>query len=323
MDLSFVIRRRLKELRLEQRGLAAAAQVTESYISQLLAGKKAPPAPGRTDVYGKMESFLRLPGGELSKLAGLQRQENLKKRIADPPRPLFKEFRDLTVRKCSPRKRRQIRAIFEKVPFGDLERLVTQKLLEVAKNVAKEELGSEKWLRLAARLGKRSYEQMRVTILEFLDTDVFHASMDHCVSFMEPLIESWDIDLETFGVEIVLNRRLTPGGLKRFDFVEREPERPFPVEPGFAEFVKNPQLSGDATDEEIEFLKLLRFRDRRPSAIYYYRELQNLRDPLHFRASAPRRERVDSGSAAPPAAHRRGREVGVRGMKETPDERNL
>ena len=37
-------------------------------------------------------------------------------------------------------------------------------------------------------------------------------------------------------------------------------------------------------------LKLLRFRDRRPTPIYYYRELQNLRDPLHFRATAPKRE---------------------------------
>ncbi len=36
MDVSFIIRQRLKELGLEQRDLAAAAQVTESYISQLL-----------------------------------------------------------------------------------------------------------------------------------------------------------------------------------------------------------------------------------------------------------------------------------------------
>ena len=137
---------------------------------------------------------------------------------------------------------------------------------------------------MVARLSKQSYEQMRVTILEFLDTDVFHVSIDNCVAFMDPLIESWDIDLETFGVEIVLNRRLTLGHLKRFEFVERGPERPFHIEPGFEEFLKSPLLSGSATDEEIEFLKLLRFRDKRPTPIYYYRELQNLRDPLHFRA---------------------------------------
>jgi transcriptional regulator with XRE-family HTH domain len=286
MDLAFVIRHRLRELGLEQRGLAAAVRVTESYISQLLAGKKAPPAPNRTDVYEKMEAFLKLPGGELSNLARIQRREYLKKRIADPPRPLFKELRELIVRKCNPDKRRRISDIFEKEPFGELERLVTQKLLDVAKNIAKEELENEDWLRMVARLSRRSHEQMRAAILEFLDTDVFHVSIENCVSFMDPLIESWDIDLESFGVEIVLNRKLTPGHRKRFDFVEREPERPFQLEPGFEEFLRDPLLSGDATEEEIEFLKLLRFRDRRPTPLYYYRELQNLRDPLHFRAAA-------------------------------------
>jgi hypothetical protein len=28
----------------------------------------------------------------------------------------------------------------------------------------------------------------------------------------------------------------------------------------------------------------LQFKNHRPTALYYYRELQNLRDPLHFRA---------------------------------------
>ena len=46
MDVSLLIRHRLKELGLEQKDLAAAAQVTESYISQLLARKKAPPVAG-------------------------------------------------------------------------------------------------------------------------------------------------------------------------------------------------------------------------------------------------------------------------------------
>ncbi|TLY53436.1 MAG: helix-turn-helix transcriptional regulator, partial [Gemmatimonadetes bacterium] len=40
MDVSLVIRRRLEEFGLEQRHLAEAAQVTESYISQLLTGKR-------------------------------------------------------------------------------------------------------------------------------------------------------------------------------------------------------------------------------------------------------------------------------------------
>jgi len=190
----------------------------------------------------------------------------------------------LILGKCEARKRKQLRAIFEKEPFGELERLVTQKLLDVAKGIAKEELESEKWLRLMARLSKRSYAQMRVTILEFLDTDIFHVTIENCVAFLDPLIESWDINLETFGMEIILNRRLTTGHLKKFEFVEQEPIALFEKQPGLEGFLKDVALCADATKEELEFLKSLRFIGRKPTPLYYYRELQNLRDPLHFRA---------------------------------------
>jgi hypothetical protein len=290
VDVSLVIKQRLSELGLDQRDLAAATQVTESYVSQLLTRKKAPPAPGHTDIYDKMGDFLKFPAGELSKLAEFQRQEELKKRVAEPPRPLFRECRDLVLRKCESERRMEVRRIFEKEPFGELERLVTQKLLDVAQSLAKEELRSEEWLRLMAQPSGRSYEQMRVAILEFLDTDVLNISIENCVSFLDPMIDSWDIDLKTFGMEVVLNRRLAPASLKRFEFVEQERQRPAALEPGFEQFLKDKSLSGDVTEEEIEFLRALKFKGRRPAPIYYYRELQNLRDPLHFSAEPRRKE---------------------------------
>lgn len=282
MDVSLVIRHRLSELGLEQRDLATAAQVTESYISQLLTGKKAPPIANRTDIYEKMEAFLKLPGGELSQLAELQRLEELKRKLGDPPVPLFKEVRELILRKCAPDKEKQIRAIFEKQPLGELERLVTQKIMDVVKRVAKKELESEDWLREVARLSNRDYEQMRVNILEFLDTDIFHVSIENCVSFLEPLIESWDIDLETFGMEIDLNNRIVSEHVKKLEFVEKEPHQPFEEEPGLIEFLHDTRLSSDASEEEVAFLRKLRFKEKRPTPLYYYRELQNLRDPLNF-----------------------------------------
>ena len=69
MDVCLVIRARLKELGFEQKDLAAAAEVTDSYVSQLLTRKKLPPAPDRTDIYEKMETFLKLSSGTLAKLA--------------------------------------------------------------------------------------------------------------------------------------------------------------------------------------------------------------------------------------------------------------
>ena len=288
MDVCLVIKDRLEQLGLEQKDLAAAAEVTESYISQLLTRKKLPPAPDRTDIYEKMGTFLKLSSGRLGKLAELQRREALKRDFEEPPAPLFHEVREFVLRKCTPEKQRQIRAIFEKQPLGELERLVTQTLLEVIKRVAKEELKSEEWLRSVARHSGRSRKQTRVEILEFLDTDVFHLSAENCVSFLDPLIESWDIDLSNFGMEIMLNRKLAPWHSKRFAFVERDADQPSGGEPGFNAFLKDTSLSANATQEEIEFLKRLRLQGKCPTPLYYYRELQNLRDPLHFRNAVGR-----------------------------------
>jgi transcriptional regulator with XRE-family HTH domain len=285
VDVSFVIRRRLEEFGLDQRDLARAAQVTESYISQLLTRKKAPPAPNRTDIYDRMDKFLKLPEGELARLASLQRREQVKRQLGEEPAPLFEEVRALILRKCRPEHEKQMRAVFEKEPFGEVERLVTQKLLEVVKRVAKEELANEYWLRMVAELGGRSYEEMRVAVLQFLDADILDVSVEDCVAFLDPLIESWDLDLATFGLEIVLNQQVAAGHVKRFEFVERDGDPAPADEPGLKDFLRDASLSGTATEEEIEFLKRLKVKGRRPTSLYYYRELQNLRDPLHFRPS--------------------------------------
>jgi transcriptional regulator with XRE-family HTH domain len=283
VDVPLLIRHRLEELGLEQRDLASAAQVTESYISQLLTRRKAPPAPARTDIYEKMDRFLKLPRGKLATLVDVQRKEELKRELGDEPAPLFPEVRALILRKCNPEAQPHVRAIFEKQPFGELERLVTQKLLDVVKRVAKDELENAYWLRMVAQLGGRSYEEMRVIVLEFLDTDIFHVSRDNCVSFLEPLIESWDIDLATFALEIVFNPRVAPGQVKRFEYAERESDQSGLEEAGLREFLQDRSLSGTATKEEVEYLTRLRFKTKRPTSLFYYRELQSLRDPLHFR----------------------------------------
>lgn len=103
---------------------------------------------------------------------------------------------------------RQLRTIFEQEPFGELERLITQTLVDVVKRVARAELRNEDWLGMVARFSARSYEEVRVKVLDFLDT---------------------------------------------------------------------------ASDQELGFLRTLAVGSKQPTALYYYRELQNLRDPLHFR----------------------------------------
>src|ERR1700674_5076920 len=95
MDVAQLIQQKLSELGLEQRDLADASEVTESYISQLLSRKKMPPAPERTDIYDKLGKALKLPSGKLAGLADVQRTQELKKKIQSPPLPLFKEVRAL------------------------------------------------------------------------------------------------------------------------------------------------------------------------------------------------------------------------------------
>jgi transcriptional regulator with XRE-family HTH domain len=287
MDVFQLIQQKLTEKGLDQRDLAEAAEVTESYISQLLRGKKTPPAPERTDIYEKLGTFLKLPAGRLAGLADLQRKHELKKKET-PPVPLFREVRELLLEKCRREKRTQLRSIFEKEPFGEVERLITQKLLDVVKALTKEELKRENWLRMVARESARSYGQMRIAVLEFLDTDVFNITPDNCIAFLNPLIVSWDIDLASFRMKVMLNRRIASARAKQFEFVETEPEGSLDEEPGLREFLRNRSLS-DVTPEEVEFLRQLRFKDgRRPTALYYYRQLQNLRDPLHFRRKETR-----------------------------------
>ncbi len=282
MDIALLIKNRLKELRLGQRDLARTADVTESYISQLLTQKKLPPAPNRTDMYEKIGRALKLPQGQLAKLAEQQRRDQLRKRLGDQPTPLLHNVRELILRKCHPKRTKQIRDIFEKQHFGELERFITQKLLGVVKSVARQELDNPTWMRKVARLSKKSYPQMRVTVLEFLDTTIFDLSNENCIAFLDPLIESWNIDLATFCIEIVLNRRVAPGHHKTFEFMERGPEKTSGEEPGLKEFLQDSLLSGDATEEELAFLRALTFANKRPTSLYYYRELQSLRDPLHF-----------------------------------------
>src|SRR5689334_18468133 len=115
-----------------------------------------------------------------------------------------------------------------------------------------------------------------------LTTDIFHVSAENCISFLDPLIKSWDIECERFAIGIVLNRKLSRNHRKKLEFQEARPEPDLEIEQGLEEFLNDPKLSADVTPNEIAFLKRLRTNGKRPSLLYYYSELQNLRDPLNF-----------------------------------------
>ena len=285
MDVRSAIKARLEEMGLEQKDLAEAAEVTESYISQLLTGKKLPPAPSRTDIYQKLGKVLKFSNDELAKLAAAQRLDALRRNLEEPQGALLKETRKLILRKCVAAKQKNVRSIFERQPFGELEQLVTKTLLDVVSRVAQSELDNQAWLEEVAELGDKTHEQMRVIILEFLDTDIFNISHEDRVSFLDPLIARWDIDLSTFDMEITLNERLAPGQPKRLAFVEKNEDSQREDQPGLTEFIQDSVLSSDLSEHELEFLRKLSFKTRRPNRLFYYRARQIFRDPLHFMAA--------------------------------------
>ena len=208
----------------------------------------------------------------------------------------------MILRKCAPNAEKTIRSIFETEPFGALARLATQKLPDVLKRVTRQELEDEGWLRLLARLSDRSYEELRAIVFEFLETDIFTISAANCVTFLDPHIESWDIDLATFAMEIVSNRRLAPEHLKRIEFVERESSDAVDAEPGLQGFLNDPSLSCDVTAEEIEFLKALKFARKRPTPLYYYRELLHQRQRIWALVAGLRKTTGEEVAAATAAA---------------------
>ncbi len=88
---------------------------------------------------------------------------------------------------------------------------------------------------------------MRVIVLEFLDTDVFNVSHENCSAFLVPRVECWDVDLDSLGLVIRLNRRFVADPQCTFRSVESEPDAGSGEEPGLAVRKPNSSLSWRCT----------------------------------------------------------------------------
>ncbi|HWH04293.1 MAG TPA: helix-turn-helix transcriptional regulator [Gemmatimonadales bacterium] len=196
-----MVRRRLKELKRTPRELAEAIQVSEEYVGDLLAGRRAPPAPGRTDLYDRMTKFLRLHRNDLPTCAKVERESmDTKQKRPDP------KVRALLLELCEPVKAKKLDRRFTKrdQETAALDRLVAQRLLEVAQGFVRRQLDDEVGIRVAANREGVTYLQMRMRLLEFLDATVESLSVTDYDVFIRPRIGFWEIDLETNAMRIVL-----------------------------------------------------------------------------------------------------------------------
>ncbi len=193
-----LMRRRLRELRRTPGELAEAAEVPEQYITDLLTGRRRPPAPGRTDLYERMTKFLRLHRNDLSACA---RAERVDVESKQRPHPMV---RQRLMQLCEPGKARVLDRRLAQKGSAPLDRLITARLLEVAQGLVRRVLDDEVGLRLAANRRGSTYLEMRMRVLEFLDATAETLTTDDHDDFLRPRIAAWDIDLETHTMRIVL-----------------------------------------------------------------------------------------------------------------------
>jgi len=127
--------------------------------------------------------------------------------------------------------------------------------------------------------------EKRKHFLELLDSNPV-TSIGDFSSFIDPLIQSWDFDLNRFTIQVTL----ASGVSRKFGFHEETSEATGTEEPALRAFLRDTTLSANATTQEIDVLRRMRFpATHRPIPLFYYRMLQNLRDPLHFRERRLRR----------------------------------
>lgn len=211
------MRRRLNELQRTPGELADALEVPESYITDLLAGRRRPPAPGSTDVYDRMTRFLRLRRNELSTTARAERAgASREQRRPD------RKVRDLLLALCEPARARTLtRRLADKKGAPALEHLIAQRLLEVAQGFVRRHLEDEVGVRLAASREGCSHSEMRLRLIDFLDVTPDSLTVTDHEVYVRPRIATWDIDLETYAMKIVLRahepqpRRQRDGALRR------------------------------------------------------------------------------------------------------------
>jgi hypothetical protein len=195
-----LVGRRLRELKRTPGELAAAVKVSEDYIVDLVAGRRRPPAPGRSDVYTAMTKFLRLHRNDLPTCARAERggAEGRRQRRPDA------RVRKLVLELCAPERAEAIARRFARADGAELEAVAVGRLLEVAQGFARRRLEDEVGLRVAATRDGTTYLETRMRLIEFLDAEAESVTLRDCEEFLRPRIASWDMDFATRAMRIVL-----------------------------------------------------------------------------------------------------------------------
>jgi hypothetical protein len=189
-----LLRRRLQEMKRSPEELAEAVEVPVEYISDVITGSREAPLPGRTDVYERMTSFLRLSRHDLVNCVRPKRSGTSGLR-AHVRRQLLALCEPKTARQLEQRRgRRSSAELFD----------ILGRLLNVAQGAVRRALDDHIQLRLAAAERGSSYVAMRLKVLDFLDATPATLTDDALTEFLEPRVALWDVELETGVLRVVL-----------------------------------------------------------------------------------------------------------------------
>ncbi len=194
-----LLRRRLKETERSSKELAEADQLPTEYIDDLIAGRRRPPLPGRTDLYERMTAVLRRSRHDLALCANAERADTAPKRTSGPKA----NVRRLLLALCEPATARELEE--RRAQHGSAELVdFIQRLLQVTQGAVRRMPGDRTGLRLAAERCGGSYVAMRLRVLEFLEATPETLTVDDLTRFLRPRVALWDADLQTGVLRVVL-----------------------------------------------------------------------------------------------------------------------
>jgi hypothetical protein len=179
--------------------LGDAARVPTKYIDDLIAGRRRPPLPERTDIYPAITSFLKLGR---NKLAACARAE----RAATPPaksKAMKPEVRKLLLEVCDAATAKKLEARRAKNGNAELVDFV-QRVLNVAQGSVRHMLADQSMFRVAIKRSDAKSDALRLDVLEFLDTTPESLTVKHVVRFITPRINLWDVELQTGVLRVVM-----------------------------------------------------------------------------------------------------------------------
>ena len=194
-----LVEKRLRELERTPAELAEAVHVPPEYIEDLIAGRRRPPIPGRTDVYPGMTTFLKLGRKELTDLATSQRSAEPPGKASGPKL----DVRNMLLAICEPDTARELERRSERDDNAELIGLF-QRMLKLTQSATRSLLNDAAILRLQAQRTGSTYADMRLSVLDFLDSTPDSLTVEHVTRFLKPRIRLWDVDLGTGVLRVVL-----------------------------------------------------------------------------------------------------------------------